>query len=58
LVEQLSDEQVLAAPGEVQRLAASAKKAQWPPPWLGAVTSKRSSISEPFDEMLAEGFGR
>lgn len=58
LVEQLPDEQIPAALAEVQRLAASAETAQWPPPWFGAVTSKRSDTSERVDELLADGFGR
>ena len=58
LVEQLSDEQVPTALAEVQRLAVSAESAQWPPPWFGAVTSKRSDTSERVDELLADGFGR
>jgi len=41
LVEQLSDEQIPTALAEVQRLAASGESAPWPPPWFGAVTSKR-----------------
>jgi hypothetical protein len=58
LVEQLSDEQIPAALAEVQRLAASAETTEWPPPWFGAVTSKRADTSERVDELLAEGFGR
>jgi hypothetical protein len=58
LVEQLSDEQIPTALAEVQRLAASAESAQWPPPWFGAVTSKHSDTSERVDELLADGFGR
>lgn len=58
LVEQLSDEQVPAALAEVQCLASSAESAEWPPPWFGAVTSKRSDTSERIDELLADGFGR
>jgi hypothetical protein len=58
LVEQLSDEQIPTALAEVQRLAASGESAQWPPPWFGAVTSKRDDTSERVDELLADGFGR
>ena len=43
---------------EVQRLAARAKTAQWPLPWIGAVASMRSIASARVDELLAEGFGR
>jgi hypothetical protein len=57
LVEQLSDEQIPTALAEVQP-AASAEAAPWPPPWVGAVTSKRSDTSERVDELLADGFGR
>jgi hypothetical protein len=46
LVEQSPDEQIPAALAEVQRLAASAQSADWPPPWFGAVTSKRSGTPE------------
>jgi len=46
LVEQLSDEQIPTALAEVQRLAASNESAPWPPPWFGAVTSKRADTSE------------
>jgi len=58
LVDQLPDDQIPAALAEVQRLAAAAETAQWPPPWFGAVTSKRSDTSERVDELLADGFGR
>jgi lysophospholipase L1-like esterase len=58
LVEQLPDEQIPAALAEVQRVAASGESAEWPPPWFGAVTSKRSDTSERVDEPLADGFDR
>lgn len=58
LVEQLSDEQIPTALAEVQRLAASTEAAPWPPPWFGAITSKRSDTSERVDELLADGVGR
>ena len=58
LVEQLPDEQIPAALTEVQRLAASAETAEWPPPWFGAVTSNRADTCQRVDEVLADGFGR
>jgi hypothetical protein len=58
LVEQLPAEQVPTALAEVQRLAAATESAQWPPPWFGTVTAKRSDTSERVDALLAEGFGR
>ena len=57
LVEQLSHDQVPAALAQVQRIAASAESATWPPPWFGVVTSTRSDTSERVDELLADGFG-
>jgi hypothetical protein len=58
LVEQLPEEQVLAAMAEVQRLVAASKAPEWPPPWFSAITSARSDTSERVDASFAEGFGR
>jgi hypothetical protein len=38
--------------------AAKWRSGRWPPPWFGAVTSKRSDTSERVDELLTDGFGR
>jgi hypothetical protein len=57
LVEQLPEEQVLAALAEVQRLVGTSKAPEWPPPWFGAITAARSDTSERVDELFAEGFG-
>jgi hypothetical protein len=58
LVEQLPEQQVPAALAEVQRLAGAVQAPEWPPPWLGAVTSVRTHTSARVDELLADGFGR
>jgi hypothetical protein len=58
LVEQLPEEQVLAALAAVQRVVPASQAQVWPPPWFGAITSARSDISERVDALFAEGFGR
>jgi hypothetical protein len=54
LVEQLPEDQVSAAPIEVQRLA----RASDTPPWFGAITAGCPDTSARADELPAEGFGR
>ena len=57
VVEQLPEEQVLAALAAAQRLAPANQAQEWPPPWFGAITSARSDISDRVDALFAEGFG-
>ncbi|MGF1663063.1 MAG: hypothetical protein ACFCVG_11465 [Kineosporiaceae bacterium] len=58
LVDALPEEQVSQALEDVRRHLPPTVAGSWPPPWVGAIVAGRSDVSETYDDLLAEGFGR
>jgi hypothetical protein len=58
LVEELPDEQVLAALADLRARGRKAGPRPWPPAWFGAATGSSPDVSERVDEILREGLGR
>ena len=58
LVEQLPDSQLPGALADVRRHLTVQTRREWPPPWFGAATGRRTDTARRADDMLAEGFGR
>lgn len=58
LVDALPEEQVSQALEDVRRRLPPTVAGSWPPPWVGAMVTERSDISENYEDLLAEGFGR
>ena len=58
LVEELPEEQVPAALGDVRRhLHPSERERPWPPAWFGAGKGSRADVAARSEELLAGGFG-
>ena len=58
LVDALPEEQVSQALEDVHRRLPPTLAGAWPPPWVGAIVTGRSDISQNHDDLLAEGLGQ
>lgn len=58
LVDELPDEEVLAALADIRLHLRPVSDRPWPPAFFGSVTSRTPDVASRVDEILAEGFGR
>jgi hypothetical protein len=58
LVEDLPEEEVLAAVAELRLRTAVTLDREWPPAWFGAASAGRTDVAARSEELLEDGFGR